>query len=138
MDTVSLIRGQLKEAHSALEATMADVTSEVADWQPPGQAHSIASRYAHVVVAEDTLMNGVVRGQAPIHATAEADGTGISGDPQAAFGVTLDWSRNVKIDLATLRDHANVWECSVSPVAQLYASPQQARMPRIARTACEC
>jgi hypothetical protein len=105
MDTIALLRSGMKTAHEWLEATMADVTPEMAQWAPPGTAHPIGSRYAHVVVGEDNLV-AMVKGGAPLHTGAWQGRTGIAGDPQAAYASTLEWAQTVKIDLAALRGYA--------------------------------
>ncbi len=99
MNAISLIREQMKTAHEWFEATMADVTPEQAHWLPPGTAHPIGSRYAHTIVSEDMMVNGLLKGNAPMFATAWAGKTGISGDPQAAFQSTQEWARSVQVDL---------------------------------------
>jgi hypothetical protein len=103
MSTTSLIREQLKNAHQWFEGTMAGVTQEQAQWQPPGTAHPIGSRYAHAVVAEDVMVNALVKGEAPLYATTWAGNTGIS-DPQ--FNSTLEWARSVQVDLDDARRYA--------------------------------
>ncbi|MBK8046448.1 MAG: DinB family protein [Anaerolineales bacterium] len=69
---IMVLRGQLKAAHDVLENTMQDVTPEMASWQPPGVANAIGPNYAHVVVAEDALLNGMGRGAPPLLATSWA------------------------------------------------------------------
>jgi hypothetical protein len=106
VDSISLIRDQMKTAHDWFEATMADVTPEQAGWLPPGTAHPIGSRYAHTIVSEDMMVNGLLKGEAPLLATAWAGKTGISGDPQAAFQSTQEWARSVQVDLPAAREYA--------------------------------
>ena len=64
MNTVTLIREELKHAHEAFDGTMDGVTDEVAHRQPGGTAHPIGSRYAHMVVSEDMMINGLLKGGA--------------------------------------------------------------------------
>lgn len=104
MEVASLLRNEMKNSHDWLEATMADVTSEMAHELPPGVAHPIAACYAHVVVGEDSLMT-MLTGGAPVY-TGEWQGrTGLT-DPQAAFYNTLEWAQNVKLDLPALKQYA--------------------------------
>ncbi len=102
MDMIALIREQMKTAHEWLEGTMADMTSEAAHFRPGGNAHPIGSRYAHAVVAEDMLINGILQGTAPLHAS---HATGLD-EPQAAFFTTQEWAQSVQVDLDGLRAYA--------------------------------
>ncbi|MBI3360684.1 MAG: DinB family protein [Chloroflexi bacterium] len=102
MDTVTLIRDNAKHAHGYFDGAMADVTQEMADWIPPGVAHKIGAEYAHLAVAEDTLMNAVVRGGAPMFSSSWAGKTGIS-EPQMYN--ELEWSKRVKVEMAATRQY---------------------------------
>lgn len=100
---VALVRGQLKSAHDALEGTMQGVTPELANWQPPGLAHSIAATYAHIVVAEDAILNGLTREEmTPLLAGDWASKTGLSSPPPMG-GDWAEWARTVTVDLDALR-----------------------------------
>ncbi len=109
---VTALREVLAAGHGVLEATMADVTADVAAWRPPGTALPIAACYAHVVVAEDGMVNGILKGGVPLFFGEWAGRTGLSAlppmpDPQA--GATSGWSvwaRTVTADLAALRRYA--------------------------------
>lgn len=105
MNPIPLIREQVKTAHEWFEGTMADVTDEVAHWQPGGNAHPIGSRYAHMVVSEDMMVNGLLKGSAPLFTTSWAGKTGLE-VPQAAFHTTLEWAQAVKVDLDPLNAYA--------------------------------
>lgn len=103
MDTVSLLREQIKMAHDWFEATMTGVSQEHADDQPQGTAHSIGSRYAHAVTAEDVMVNSLIRGGAPMYAGDYAGKTGIS---EPRFDSPLEWARSVRVDLGAARRYA--------------------------------
>jgi len=110
VDTISLLRLQVQHAHELLEATMSDVTADQAHWPPPGRANPLGASYAHVVVAEDAVINGMLRGQAPLLATAWAGRSGISESPPGIGGDNLppwdQWARRARFDLAALRRYA--------------------------------
>jgi hypothetical protein len=97
-------------AHDILEATMADVTPEQADWAPPGIANPLGATYAHVVVSEDFVINGMFRQQAPLNASTWADRTGLSEPMPApaspAWSEYSAWTRRVRVDLMRLREYA--------------------------------
>ena len=117
MGTVSMLRQQLKTAHEWLEGTMEGVSQENADWQPPGTAHSIGSRYAHAVVAEDVMINVLMQGGDPMYAASWSGKSGIS-DPQ--FIASLEWARSVEVDLDQARAYAQaVYENSDAYLANL-------------------
>lgn len=105
MNPITLIREQIQTAHEWFDATMIGVNDEVAHWQPGGNAHPIGSRYAHMVVTEDMMVNGLLQGGAPIFATSWAGKTGLE-DPEAAFYTTLEWAQRVKVDLDVLNAYA--------------------------------
>ena len=71
MDPVTLLRAELKGAHDLLEAVMVDVTSETADWMPPGRANPVGATYAHVVISEDRTIQGMLRHRHPLKQTPE-------------------------------------------------------------------
>lgn len=102
MDSLTLMREAVEWGHQIVEMVMADVTPEQAAWTPPGVAHSIAAIYAHALLAEDGVINGIVRGSAPLFATSWADNTGVAA-PQ--MQLSMDWSRNLKFDLDRLRQY---------------------------------
>ena len=112
-NVISLLREQLKAVHELLEGTMADVTPELAHWIPPGTALPIGATYAHVVTSEDGVVNGMLRGGAPLFAGDWADQTGLSELPPSfdpkkpGFPDWSGWSRKVKVDLPALRMYAH-------------------------------
>jgi DinB superfamily len=105
------LRQQVRIAHDILEATMADVTPEQAHWAPPGIANPLGATYAHVVVSEDFVINGMFRHQAPLNTTTSADRTGLSqpmpAPASAAWSAYPAWTRQVRVDLDNLREYAH-------------------------------
>src|SRR5436190_3397530 len=106
-----LLRQQVRIAHDILEATMADVTPEAAHWLPPGIANPLGATYAHVVVSEDYVINGMFRQQPPLSAGEWQQRTGLS-EPMPApaspeWSNYATWTRGVEIDLTTLREFAH-------------------------------
>ena len=63
---------------------MTDVTPEQAHWIPPGVALPIGASYAHVVVGQDSVINGMLKGGAPLFASSWAGKTGLSELPPDA------------------------------------------------------
>jgi hypothetical protein len=107
VDSVSILRQQLKDAHGILEGTMQDVTSEQAHWSPPGIANPLGASYAHLVLSEDGIINGMLKKGAPLAATAWAGKVGISEPPpQNPADPWNQWARRVQVDLSALRQYA--------------------------------
>jgi hypothetical protein len=108
----ALLRDILKQATRFLEGTMEGVTAEQAHWAPPGTANPIAANYAHVVVAQDGLVNGMLKGGAPLGATTWAGKTGVSEPPpgpdpsKPGFPDFSTWAKRVKVDLPAIRAYA--------------------------------
>ena len=110
MDAVTLLRQQLEMAHQTTEGTMEGTTPEMAHWMPPGKATPLGASYAHVVLSEDMIVNGMLRQQQPLFATSWAGKTGANemrpnpgGDWSATYG---GWTRQVKVDLPAMRQYA--------------------------------
>jgi len=109
MDTVALLRDHLKDAHSLLEAVMADVTPEAAHWIPPGQANPVGATYAHVVLTEDRIINGAIQRGTPLYDGAWAGKTGLSElmpSRGEAWKDYANWTRRLQVDLPALRTYA--------------------------------
>ena len=108
MDAIALLRQQLALAHNVVEVTMADVTQEQADWTPPGVANPLGATYAHSVFAEDMVVGGMFRQQAPLFAGEWAGRLGMS-EPMPTLDRWQDyqgWARSVRVDLPALRQYA--------------------------------
>ncbi|MBI4220722.1 MAG: DinB family protein [Chloroflexi bacterium] len=109
MDAAALVRSQAKEAHGFLEATMADVTPPVASYIPPGKANSVGVCYAHVVAAEDMVINGMLKGGAPLFASSWSGKTGVNEPmplPGPGWVDYFPWTRRVKVNLPQLKDYS--------------------------------
>jgi len=106
------IRGQVQSAHWTLEATMEDVSAEMAHWAPPGIALPIGAAYAHFVTSEDMVVNFLLRGGIPLFTGSHAGRTGLSEPPPNPAsakdweGEFAGWCRRMRIDLAVFRVYA--------------------------------
>jgi hypothetical protein len=105
----STLLGALRIAHSVMEATMAEVTDELANLPAPGRANSIGSAYAHAILAEDGFVQAVLQGRSPLFATAWSSRTGTD-RPMPISGVVEgrleDWYPSVVVDVAACRAYA--------------------------------
>lgn len=63
MDALSLLKHQIASARRELAGVMADVTQEMARWEPPGKANSIMTLVVHTVVAQDRTVQTRILGK---------------------------------------------------------------------------
>lgn len=103
MNILSALRDNVQWGRQVVEMTIEGVTNDVAHWVPPGTAHPIGALYTHVLVAEDMIVNAMLKGGAPLLGSTFAGKTGTS-DPQ--FMLTPEWSRALKVDMPALREYA--------------------------------
>ena len=117
--TTALLRQQFKQGHEFLEGTMQRVTSEMAHWPPPGKAQPLGANYAHVLISEDFLVNGLLKGAAPLLASTQAGKVGVSELPPQAPPWN-EWAGRVQVDVEALRSYAQaVYEATDGYVASL-------------------
>lgn len=130
---IALLREQVRSAWETMEGTTRDVSAETAQWIPPGTALPIGAACAHVLLSQDAVVNGLVRGVRPLYAAAFAGKTGASEphpgtdgndpgivDPEEWGRVFSAWCRRVKIDLPLLRGYgAAVFEATDAWLATL-------------------
>lgn len=115
VDFKAYLRGQLQFAHNTLEQVVADVTNDILHHREPGStANHIAAIYAHAVLAEDGIVNGMVLGRMPIF---NADLSAKTGVPMKQMPNMEDaWAAQIKMNLPAFREYA----------AQVYASTDKA------------
>jgi hypothetical protein len=120
MNAISFLRQQLQDAHGLLEATMNDVTVEQAHWAPLGVANPLGASYAHAVMSEDFIVNGMLKGAAPLVVSTWAGKVGISEPPPPPTDPWNKWGRQVRVDLPALREYAQaVYKASDEYLASL-------------------
>ncbi len=106
MDAISLLRQQVEEAREVLDGTMADVTPQQVHWSPPGKANPLGATYAHTIMSEDMVVNGILKGGAPLAMSTFAGKVGISEPyPMPGQGDLFEWAKRVKVDLPALREY---------------------------------
>lgn len=109
MQTLTLLRRQVRDAHALLDRTVEALDSAALEWGPPGTANPIGATLAHVAVAEDVIVHAVLRGMAPLHATAWDGRTGLSEPmpmPGPEWSGYAAWTRRVRVDADSLRAYA--------------------------------
>ncbi|NJN93411.1 MAG: DinB family protein [Anaerolineales bacterium] len=109
---VSLLSTQLKAAHDFLEGTMQGVTAEQARWTPPGLANPLGATYAHIALSEDGIINGMLKGGAPLFVTDWEGKVGLQNLPPmpspggSGLSSWSDWARQAEVDLPALQQYA--------------------------------
>lgn len=123
---ISLLREQLQGAHQFLEGVLEGVTADQTNWSPPGLANPLGATYAHIVITEDGIINGSIRGAAPLFASAWAGKTGFDTPPpspnpeQPGIPDWSGWARQVQVELPALREYAQaVYAASEAHLAAL-------------------
>jgi hypothetical protein len=107
MGPAAILREQFREAHRWLDLTIEGVTPEQLHWAPPGTANPIGATYAHIVLGEDLMVNGMVRGAPPLFAAGWNNRLGLSTPPPMPNEGDWDtWARKVEVDLPALRAYA--------------------------------
>jgi hypothetical protein len=103
MDVKTLLRQQMRAMHGTLEAAIGDCGSDSLSHKAPGSTiNCIGAIYAHTVMGEDGLVNGLVRGTTPVYfERGWAPKIGIE-MPQGSM--EPDW--NVTLDLNLFRQYA--------------------------------
>ncbi len=66
MDGVQALTAAVKASHEWYNGTVADVTGAQANWLPDGVAHPFGELMAYIVQSEDGIVNGMLRGHAPL------------------------------------------------------------------------
>lgn len=107
---IELVRQLLKDAHETFEGTMQGVTEEVAHWQPEGKALPIGAAYAHAVIAEDMLLNGMIKKSPMLVEQGWGEKMGLS-EPHPANDENWEagfaaWTKSVKVELPKLQEYA--------------------------------
>lgn len=107
MSKKDMLKGQIAITRMVIDGTMADVNPEQVMKAPGGTAHPIGATYAHSVLSEDAVINGMLRKQ-PMIATTDFEGKTGTSDPMPAFGEggLYDWACDVKIDLPKVLEYA--------------------------------
>ena len=109
MDSVSLLREQLRAAHEYLDGTMAGVTSEQLQWIPPGTATPLGANYLHLIQSEDLIINAALQQKEPLATSTWAGRIGASEPmptPPSEEADYAAWTRRVRLDMPVFREYA--------------------------------
>ena len=83
------------------------MTPEQAQWTPPGTANPLGASYAHALVSEDVIINGMIRRAAPLrcrlgHQTGLSQPMPMPGPDWVNYGA---WTHSVQVDLPALQEY---------------------------------
>jgi hypothetical protein len=102
------LKEQIDTTRFVLDSTLKDLTQEDCMKAVSGTAHPIGATWAHSVMSEDFVINGMVRGAAPLMMSTFAGKSGIS-EPNPMPGTPADqmlaWANRVEIDLPRLQEY---------------------------------
>jgi hypothetical protein len=103
MDVKTTLKEQMQALHGTLEAAIGDCPEESLTQKLPGSTiNSIGAIYAHTILGEDGLLNGLIRGGTPVYfAGGWAQKVGLE-MPQGSM--EPDWT--VTLDINLFREYA--------------------------------
>jgi hypothetical protein len=108
-ELASVLIGAIKQSHWLINATFEDVTDELANRKPPGNANPLGTAYAHLAHSEDAIVNGLLKGESPLFATTFKGQTGVDSlmpMPGLVEGDIGDWLHNAQVQVEPLRAYA--------------------------------
>lgn len=107
MKVQDVARSQLGFWHGTCGAIMGDCGEALNKQLPNATITSIASVYAHMVFAEDAIVNGMLQGKPPMF---QSDGweakTGVSASGTQP-SISPEWAKTVKMDYPKFQEYAN-------------------------------
>jgi hypothetical protein len=108
MNSVQLLRDQLKSAHDTQEATIADLSQDSTHFKPEGDAIPAGAAYVHSVVSEDLVLSSMIMQKTPISDGVSVEDMGLSEKMPGfdAWDKHKDWYKSVKIDLNKFKKFA--------------------------------
>ncbi|MEX1253188.1 MAG: DinB family protein [Dehalococcoidia bacterium] len=105
MNVQSAVQMQLNSWHSVLDSMVSECDAEALGKEMPGATvTSIGSVYAHIVLSEDGIVNGLCQGKPTVYETGGWKDT--IDIPFDGTVLSPDWARGLKLDVATFREYA--------------------------------
>mgnify|MGYP006218667531 CR=1 FL=1 len=101
MDNVYVIRNLMGRVRESFLDVMDNVTQEVADWLPSGEAHPIRMSNLHLLWAEDRFINVFIKETSTVWADI---GMGEKTGFQPGRIPNVEWARSTEVDIYELRD----------------------------------
>src|SRR5262245_2456700 len=105
MDPRPLIQGSLQMAHGLLDQVIADCdASALFDPVSGSTTQTIGAIYAHAVVAEDAIVNGLILGKPTLFSAGKLEGTGVP--VPSSPRMDAEWAQSIKMNLPAFREYA--------------------------------
>jgi hypothetical protein len=105
MNAVEVLRSAFNSAHRWYDGTVADVTTDQANYVPAGRVHPIGELMTHTLQSEDMIIQGLIQGRPTVW---ESGGWGDRLGLPMMFSQTADAARSFRIaDPAVLRPYAD-------------------------------
>jgi hypothetical protein len=106
MKVQDVARSQLGFWHGTCGAIMGDCGEALNKQVQGATITSIASVYAHAVMAEDGIVNGMLQGKAPMfHSGGWEAKTGVK-FPGETAAINVDWAQSMKMDYPKFQEYA--------------------------------
>ena len=124
MEFKDFVRGQLQFGHATLEQVIDGTEGILHDRPAGGTLHNIATSYAHIVLAEDMIVNGMIMGAAPVFMEGGWSAkTGVP--PRQMPAIDNDWGAAIKMNLPVFREYAKaVYARSDEVIAKMSAEKE--------------
>lgn len=106
MNSINLLRLQFQNAHETLEATISDVTPEVAHVRELGKALPVGAAYAHAVCSEDIMLSKLIKHTDLVMKDAASIGLSELMPDFEHWDKHAMWAQNVTVDLEKFKNYA--------------------------------
>ncbi|MEX0786223.1 MAG: DinB family protein [Dehalococcoidia bacterium] len=104
MNSAQAVQQQLGFWHGALDNVMGDCGDALNKELPGATVTSIAAIYAHLVFAEDTIVNGMIQGKPPIYPQDGREAT--TGVPFPGNPGMGDWAKGLQMNYPAFQEYA--------------------------------
>lgn len=106
MNTIELLREELKWAHETQEGTIADLTEDSAHFNEINKAIPAGAAYAHSILGEDMVVSMMLANKPGLAIDKNEVGVSELMPPSSEFEKHEAWYKSVKVDLPKLREFA--------------------------------
>lgn len=114
MDFKAYVESQFQFTHGTMEQVVADL-GDLLNKPMAGNVHSPGAIYAHAVISEDFIVNGIAMGAAPLFISGGwAEKTGVPAP--SAPRQTDEWAASINMNLAAFREYAAAVYANTSKV----------------------
>lgn len=106
MNSIELLREQLKNAHQLQESTVADLTDAAAHFTETNKALPAGAAYAHSVISEDVIVATMLAHKDQVFTNAEESGLSEAMPGFDEWEKHEVWVKSVKVDLEKFKAYA--------------------------------